>query len=77
MRSASSMMRVLQLRTSTPVSMRVVHTSTSMSPSSSCCHTLPSCSSVILPWATPTRAPGTIRPTMPAVASMLSTRLCR
>ena len=77
MRSASSMMRVLQLRTSMPVSIRVVHTRMSISPFSRCCHTGFSSSSVILPWAMPTRAPGTIWLTWAAQASMLSTRLCR
>ena len=48
MRSASSMMRVLQLRTSMPVSMRVVQTRMSISPFSRCCHTGFSSSSVIL-----------------------------
>ena len=71
------MMRVLQLRTSMPVSIRVVQTRTSSSPFSSFCQTGFSSSSVILPWAMPTRAPGAIRWTRAAVDSMLSTRLCR
>ena len=77
MRSASSMMRVLQFGTSTPVSMMVVHTRMSTSWSISCCHTRESCSSVILPWAMVMRASGAISCTLWAQASMLSTRLCR
>ena len=51
----------MQLRTSMPVSIRVVQTRTSSSPFSSFCQTGFSSSSVILPWAMPTRAPGAIR----------------
>ena len=77
MRSAFSMISVLQLRTSTPVSIRVVQTRISISLSNNCCHTDEICSSVILPWAMPMRAPGTILPTRAAHSSMVSTRLCR
>ena len=77
MRSAFSMISVLQLRTSTPVSIKVVQTRMSISLSSNCCHTDEICSSVILPWAMPIRYPGTSLPTRAAHSSMLSTRLCR
>ena len=75
MRSASSMMSVLQLRTSTPVSMIVVQMRMSMLPSSSACQTEDSCSSVILPWAVAMRAPGAILATRAAQFSIVSTRL--
>ena len=69
------MMRVLQLATSTPVSMMVVHTSTSMLPSNSWAQTEESSRSPILPWATATLASGAICRTREAQASMDSTRL--
>ena len=61
-----------------PVSMMVVHTSTSMSPSAMRLMTRLSSPSAILPWAvsTVTPSPSSCR-SREAVESMFSTRLCR
>ena len=57
--------------------MIVVHTSTSASPRRNVSITCSSCFSSIWPWATITRASGTIARTRSAVSSIVSTRLCR
>ena len=72
------MMRVFTLAMSMPVSMMVVHTSTSISPSDMRVITSPSSSWLILPWATPTTASSpSISLMRAAVRSMVSTRLWR
>ena len=61
-----------------PVSMMVVHTRMSASPSTMACMTAESSFSPILPWPTTMRTSGpSIFCRREAVRSMLSTRLCR
>ena len=76
--SASSMMRVLTLEMSMPVSMMVVHTRMSASPSTMACMTEESSCSLIFPWPTTIRTSGpSIFWMREAVRSMDSTRLWR
>ena len=62
---------------SRPDSTIVVHTSTSASPRRKSSIVVSSSFSSICPWATSTRASGTIARTRSAVSSIVSTRLCR
>ena len=72
------MMRVFTLGISMPVSMMVVHTSTSMLPSAIRPMTRLSSPSAILPWAVSTVTPSPSSCCRrEAAASMFSTRLCR
>ena len=76
-RSAFSIIRVLQFGTSTPVSIIVVQTRISISPSIKSFQTLDSCSSVILPWAIPTLASGRAFFICIALCSIVSVLLWR
>ena len=76
--SASSMMSVFTLGMSMPVSMMVVQTRMSASPSTMACMTEDSSCSVIFPWPVTMRTSGpSIFWSRAAVASILSTRLWR
>ena len=68
---------MLALGMSMPVSMMVVHTRMSTSPSVIWLMTSLMASWVILPWATATRASGSMAWMRAAVRSMVSTRLWR
>ena len=72
------MIRVFTLAMSMPVSMMVVHTSTSTSPSDTRVITSPSSSWLILPWPTATTASSPSSSLIrAAVRWMVSTRLWR
>ena len=73
--SARSTIRVLTLGMSSPDSIMVVHTRTSLLPSAKSAMTLSSVSSGIWPRPTVTVASGTMSRIFSAVASILRTRL--
>ena len=69
------MMRVLVWGLSMPLSMIVVATRTSISPSANSSITSSTSRALILPWATPTRASGAASCTRSTASSMVVTRL--